>query len=184
MNSVTTTNKPADGRPTNGRVDNGRTDSSRTDSSRTDVAKRQPGREPAERDRADGLVTDQGRTAVADTVVQQIAGLAAREVAGVYDLGGGMTRALGALRERIPGASASSGQGVAVEVGERQAAVDLDMVVEYGAVIPELARTVRRNIITAIERMTGLDVVEVNINVNDVHLPDDDDSPSDTGRVE
>jgi uncharacterized alkaline shock family protein YloU len=187
MNSVSTTNKPADGRPTNGRVDSGRVDNGRTDS-RTDVGrptdpgKRQPAREPAER--ADALVTDQGRTAVADTVVQQIAGLAAREVAGVYDLGGGMTRALGALRERIPGASASSGQGVAVEVGERQAAVDLDMVVEYGAVIPDLARTVRKNIITAIERMTGLDVVEVNINVNDVHLPGDDDHPSDTGRVE
>jgi uncharacterized alkaline shock family protein YloU len=142
-------------------------------------------REVAVRDQHSMLVTDHGRTAIADVVVQKIAGLAAREVPGVHDLGAGMTRAFGALKERIPGANASSGQGVGVEVGEKQAAVDLDMVVEYGAAIPELSRAVRKNVITAIERMTGLEVVEVNINVNDVHLPGADDSPTDgTARVE
>lgn len=78
------------------------------------------------------LATDLGTTTVADTVVQKIAGLAAREVRGVHDLGGGTARAIGALRDRIPGASSSIGQGVSVEVGEKQAAVDLELVVEYG----------------------------------------------------
>ncbi|MEU4599833.1 Asp23/Gls24 family envelope stress response protein [Nocardia sp. NPDC023988] len=121
------------------------------------------------------LATDQGTTTIADTVVQKIAGLAAREVRGVYALGGGTARAIGALRDRIPGASSSIGQGVSVEVGEKQAAVDLELVVEYGVAIAELARAVRRNVITAIEQMTGLEVVEVNINVNDVYIEDESD---------
>ncbi|GAB3570461.1 Asp23/Gls24 family envelope stress response protein [Amycolatopsis endophytica] len=123
---------------------------------------------------ASQLVTEQGTTTIADTVVQKIAGLAASEIAGVYALGGGAARAFGALRERIPGASASAAQGVSVEVGERQTAVDLELVVEYGVSIVDLARAARRNVILAIERMTGLEVVEVNIAVNDVHLPDEE----------
>lgn len=131
------------------------------------------------------LVTSHGTTTIASTVVQKIAGLAAREVHGVFDLGGGVTRAFGAIRDRIPGANASAGQGVSVEVGEKQAAVDLQLVVEYGVSIADVARSVRTNTITAIEQMTGLEVVEVNIVVNDVHLPDEDDEtvPA-TGRVE
>ncbi len=119
------------------------------------------------------LSSDTGRTQIADVVVQKIAGLAAREIPGVCELGGGAARAFGAIRERIPGAGTSHGQGVAVEVGERQAAVDLEILVEYGARIPELARSVRKNVITAIEQMTGLEVVEVNINVNDIALSED-----------
>ncbi|WP_460438471.1 Asp23/Gls24 family envelope stress response protein [Amycolatopsis stemonae] len=128
------------------------------------------------------LVTKQGTTTIADTVVRKIAGLAAREISGVHDLGGGAARAFGALRDRIPGASASTGQGVSVEVGEKQAAVDLQILVEYGISIADLARSVRRNVITSIERMTGLQVVEVNISVDDVHLPEDEPAPSDRVR--
>ncbi|MEU0789364.1 Asp23/Gls24 family envelope stress response protein [Amycolatopsis sp. NPDC005961] len=131
----------------------------------------------------DVLVTKQGTTTIADTVVRKIAGLAAREVSGVHDLGGGAARAFGSLRDRIPGASASAGQGVSVEVGEKQAAVDLQILVEYGVAIADLARSVRRNVVTSIEQMTGLQVVEVNINVSDVHLPGDDEpAPSDRVR--
>ncbi|WP_328458888.1 Asp23/Gls24 family envelope stress response protein [Amycolatopsis sp. NBC_00438] len=126
-----------------------------------------------------------GSTTIAEVVVQKIAGLATREIPGVHDLGGGAARAFGALRERIPGATASAGQGVSVEVGEKQAAVDLQIVVEYGAAITDVARSIRRSVITAVERMTGLEVVEVNVSVSDLHLPDsDDDAPADTGRVE
>lgn len=130
------------------------------------------------------LQTEQGKTTVADGVVQKIAGLAAREVAGVYSLGGGAARAFGALRERIPGASQSAGQGVSVEVGEKQAAVDLDVVTEYGAPIAEVARSVRRNVISSVESMTGLQVTEVNIAVNDVHLPSDDEGQQEPTRVQ
>ncbi|MFD5092758.1 Asp23/Gls24 family envelope stress response protein [Amycolatopsis thailandensis] len=132
------------------------------------------------------LASTQGVTTIADTVVQKVAGLATREITGVHALGGGAVRAFNALRERIPGATASAGQGVSVEVGERQAAVDLQIVVEYGVAIADLAKSVRRNVIGAVEQMTGLEVVEVNINVSDVHIPGDDDADEHTesGRVQ
>jgi uncharacterized alkaline shock family protein YloU len=133
------------------------------------------------------LVSKQGVTTIADTVVAKVAGLATREVSGVHALGGGAARAFSAIRERIPGASASVAQGVSVEVGERQAAVDLQVLVEYGVSIADLARSVRRNVITAVEQTTGLEVVEVNINVSDVHIPGDDDTEDTTlatGRVQ
>ncbi|WP_090938346.1 Asp23/Gls24 family envelope stress response protein [Nonomuraea jiangxiensis] len=119
------------------------------------------------------LVTDRGTTTIEDGVVAKISGLAAREVSGVYAMGGGAARALGSVRGMVSG-SGSVTQGVSVEVGERQAAVDLDLVAEYGTVIPDLAGAVRRNVIGAVERMCGLEVTEVNIRVDDVHLPDMD----------
>ncbi|MFF9190319.1 Asp23/Gls24 family envelope stress response protein [Streptomyces rochei] len=116
-----------------------------------------------------------GRTSIADVVVVKIAGMAAREIPGVYDMGGGMSRTIGAVRDRVPGGRPNVGRGVKVEVGERQTAIDLDLVVEYGVPIADLARDVRENVIDAVERISGLEVVEVNITVNDVHLPDDED---------
>lgn len=126
------------------------------------------------------LVSSQGKTTIADTVVSKIAGIAAREVHGVYALGGGASRVVGALRERIPGASVNHSQGVSVEVGEKQTAVDLDIVAEYGVSIADLANGLRRNVIAAIERMTGLEVTEVNVTVHDVHLETDDDGPDES----
>ncbi len=118
------------------------------------------------------LVTPQGRTSIADTVVAKIAGISTREVAGVHDVGGGTARAVGALRDRIPGSRTNHSQGVTVEVGERQAAVDIDLVAEYGVAIADLAAGVRRNVISTVESMTGLEVTEVNITVHDVFLDD------------
>lgn len=126
-------------------------------------------------DDSSALVTSQGKTTIADTVVAKIAGIAAREVSGVHALGGGTARAVGALRERIPGGRTNHAQGVAVEVGERQAAVDIELTAEYGVAIADLASSVRRNVITAIERMTGLQVAEVNVTVQDVYLESEDD---------
>ncbi|MPQ96637.1 Asp23/Gls24 family envelope stress response protein [Modestobacter sp. I12A-02628] len=127
----------------------------------------------------------QGRTTIADTVVAKIAGMAARELSGVYRLGGGAARAFGAIRERIPGSGGPNvTQGVSVEVGEKQAAIDIEIVVEYGVAIADLASAIRRNVITAVERMTGLDVVEVNIAVDDVRLPTDESEPEQHSRVE
>ncbi|WP_378739899.1 Asp23/Gls24 family envelope stress response protein [Nocardia brasiliensis] len=155
-----------------------KTTDNKAQSSRTSSASEKPSEKDSK------LVSEQGTTTIADIVVQKVAGLAAREVRGVHDLGGGAARAFGAIRDRIPGASASIGQGVSVEVGETQAAVDLELVVEYGVAIAELARAVRRNVINAIEQMTGLSVVEVNINVNDVYIPGDDDEPAPSSRVQ
>ena len=126
------------------------------------------------------LVSSQGKTSIADTVVSKIAGIATREVSGVYDVGGGASRVVGALRERIPGASVNHSQGVSVEVGEKQAAVDIDIVAESGVSLADLATGIRRNVIAALERMTGLEVTEVNITVHDVHL--DEGSDDETGE--
>jgi uncharacterized alkaline shock family protein YloU len=136
---------------------------------------------PAIRDR---LATDDGQISVAEGVVQKIAGKACREISGVHAMGTGGTRAFGAIRERIPGSSGPNvAQGVGVEVGETEAAIDLDIVVEYGVGIAELGRSIQRNVKQAVERMTGLRVVEVNIAVDDVYLPSDDDDQDTTSRV-
>jgi uncharacterized alkaline shock family protein YloU len=120
-------------------------------------------------------VTDRGRTSIADTVVAKIAAMAAREIPGVYQLGaGGVARAFGAMRERVPGGRANVAHGVSVEVGEKQTAIDMNVITEYGVSITELASAIRENVIGALERMTGLEVVEVNISVDDVHLPEEE----------
>lgn len=129
--------------------------------------------------------TSQGRTIISDTVVSKIAGIAAREVSGVHALGGGAARAVGALRERIPGGRVNQSQGVGVEVGETQAAVDIDIVADYGIAIADLATDIRRNVISSVERMTGLEVVEVNVTVHDVFLDDgSDDASTEAPRVQ
>jgi uncharacterized alkaline shock family protein YloU len=134
--------------------------------------------------RGASLVTDHGRTSIADSVVAKIAGIAAREMHGVHEMGSGAARAVGAIREKIS-SSGRSGvtQGVSVEVGERQAAIDLDLVVEYGVSILDLSDGVRRNVISRVESMTGLEVTEVNITVDDIYLGDDEPSSDEEPRV-
>ncbi len=133
----------------------------------------------ASRVESSALVSSQGKTTIADTVVSKIAGIATRDVDGVHAVGGGTARAVGALRERIPGARTNHAQGVSVEVGEKQAAVDLDIVADYGVAIADLAAAIRRNVINSVERMTGLQVTEVNITVHDVYLDDDSNDDDD-----
>jgi uncharacterized alkaline shock family protein YloU len=129
----------------------------------------------------DRLNTDNGQISVADNVVQKIAGTACREIAGVHAMGTTGARAFGAIRDRIPGSSGPNfAQGVGVEVGEHEAAIDLDIVVDYGVSIAELGRSIQRNVKQAVERMTGLRVVEVNIAVDDVYLPGDGDDDQDS----
>ncbi|MCX4868387.1 Asp23/Gls24 family envelope stress response protein [Streptomyces sp. NBC_00257] len=126
------------------------------------------------RDSAPG---SRGRTTIADVVVEKIAGMAARDVLGVHALGSGFARSMGSMRERVPGAGSGKSvtRGVSVEVGEVQAAIDLEIVVDYGVSITDVASDVRENVISAVERMAGLEVVEVNIAVSDVKLPDEED---------
>ncbi|MER5383242.1 Asp23/Gls24 family envelope stress response protein [Streptomyces sp. NPDC006465] len=127
-----------------------------------------------------------GRTTVADVVVEKIAGMAARDVRGVYALGGGLARSMGSMRERMPGAGSGKSvtRGVSVEVGELQAAIDLEIVVEYGVSIPDVAGAVRENVISAVERMAGREVVEVNITVSDVKLPEEEDEGEERQRIQ
>jgi len=123
-----------------------------------------------------------GATSIADTVVTKVAGIAAREVGGVQDLGGGAARAVGSVTQRV-GIGDERSQGVSVEVGEREAAVDLTIVIEYGESIPQVAEAVRSNVIKRVEGITGLSVTEVNVAVNDLHFPGDE-QPDHESRVE
>jgi uncharacterized alkaline shock family protein YloU len=122
-----------------------------------------------------------GKTVIADGVVAKVAGIAAREVAGVFALGGGGARAFGAIRDVINATDLA--QGVKVEVGETQAAADITIVVEYPAPIQEVANNVRAAVAGAITRLVGLEVVEVNVEVNDVHVPGDDTAENEESRV-
>lgn len=139
---------------------------------------------PAPRRSAAELVSEHGNTTVADLVVAKIVALATREVDGVYAMGGGTARMMGAVRQRVPGIQASDAQGVAVEVGERQAAADIDLVVEYGVAIPDLATAIRTNVINSVERICGLEVTEVNIGIDDIHLPGEQDIDTTGPRVQ
>jgi uncharacterized alkaline shock family protein YloU len=127
------------------------------------------------------LSAQKGQTSIADAVVTKVAGLAAREVSGVHDLGGGTARAVGSVTQRV-GIGDPRAQGVSVEVGHREAAVDLTLVVEYGESIPEVAEAVREQVIKRVEGITGLSVTEVNINVNDLYFPGDE-QPEEAPRV-
>ncbi len=119
-----------------------------------------------------------GKTTISENVVSKVAGIAARAVPGVYALGGGGARAMGALRDAFNATDLS--QGVRVEVGETQAAVDLTLVVEYPSPIQEVTDNVRASVAGAITNLVGLEVVEVNIAVNDVHLPGEDTEPEES----
>jgi uncharacterized alkaline shock family protein YloU len=128
------------------------------------------------------LQTTRGSTSIADAVVTKVAGVAAREVRGVYELGGGIARALGGVTQRV-GVGDERTQGVSVEVGEREAAVDLTLVVEYGESIPRVSQAVRENVIKRIEGITGLSVTEVNVSVNDLYFAGDE-APEQPARVQ
>jgi len=131
------------------------------------------------------LSSELGSTTIANAVVTKIASIAAREVRGVHDLGGGTARAIGGVSRTVGmGIGLDERmQGVAVELGEREAAVDLTVIVEYGESIPQIAKTLRENITRRIEGMTGLTVTEVNIAVNDLYFPDDE-AAAEPARVE
>ncbi|MEU9474748.1 Asp23/Gls24 family envelope stress response protein [Streptomyces sp. NPDC048191] len=134
--------------------------------------------------RGGGDPAARGRTTIADGVVEKIAGLAARDVVGVHAMGSGLARTFGAVRDRVPGGSKSVTRGVKAEVGEVQTALDLEIVVDYGVAIADVAHAVRENVIDAVERMTGLEVVEVNIAVSDVKLPEEEDEEPEPPRIQ
>ncbi|WP_144751093.1 Asp23/Gls24 family envelope stress response protein [Curtobacterium pusillum] len=118
-----------------------------------------------------------GKTVIDDTVVSKVAGIAAREVNGVHSLGGGAARAIGALRDAI--GQRDFGQGVKVEVGEKQVAADIVIVAEYPVSLQQVADGVRSSVARALEQIVGMEVAEVNVTVQDVFIPGDDDDKDD-----
>jgi uncharacterized alkaline shock family protein YloU len=120
---------------------------------------------------ASPLKSEMGTTTVSNTVVSQIAGIAAQEVEEAQMGGGG---AVGGLLQSVTGGSSNNfSRGVTVEVGEEEAAIDLSLTVAYGQSIPRVSDAVRRNVINRVENLTGLRVNEVNIQVNDVQIPEE-----------
>ena len=110
-----------------------------------------------------------GSIRIADEVVGIIAGLAATEIDGIAGMSGGL---VGGIAEIL--GKKNFAKGVKVEVGEKEAAVDLYIIVKYGVRIPDVALAAQENVKQAIEAMTGLSVVEVNVHVQGVGFPDDD----------
>ena len=128
------------------------------------------------------LETQYGTTTIDDVVVSKIAGIAAREVSGVDSLGGGGARMIGNIRESF-GASEDVRQGVDVEVADGTARIEIAITAEYGVAIHELAEAIRRNIMNAVERMTGLSVERVNVVVHDVKLPKEESEAEDQAAL-
>lgn len=110
-----------------------------------------------------------GRTVISEAAVAKVAGIAARAVPGVYSLGTGPSRALGAFRDAVGGSDHAA--GVRAEVGETQVAVDIDLVALYGTPLHALADQIRAAVYAAVEELVGLQVIEVNIEITDVYVP-------------
>ena len=120
------------------------------------------------------LVAERGATTIADEVVEKIAGIAARSVPGVHDLGGDAARIFAAVRERVGlgDADDDADRGVKVRLEGAKAIVDITLVIEYGQIVRTVTDAVRAEVIAAVERMLNLEVTEVNIRVDDVHVAD------------
>ena len=113
-----------------------------------------------------------GTTAVADDVVEKVAGFAAEQVDGVFDLGGDVARALTSIRERIGIGEGTSRRGIHVELSGRAARLTLTLVVQFGHPAMQVAEQVRENVIAAVETMLDMDVVECNVIIDDIHVGD------------
>ena len=117
------------------------------------------------------LQTERGSTSISDSVVSKIAGIASQEVDGVRMGSGGSQAVSGLIGSITGGSSGSQTQGVSVEVGQEEAALDLTLTAEYGKSIPQLAEAVRRNVANRVESLVGLRVTEVNITVSNIFFP-------------
>ena len=117
------------------------------------------------------LQTERGSTSISDSVVSKIAGIASQEVDGIRMGSGGSQAVSGLLGSITGGSSGSQTQGVSVEVGQEEAAIDLTLTAEYGKSIPQLAEAVRRNVANRVESLVGLRVTEVNLTVSNIFFP-------------
>jgi uncharacterized alkaline shock family protein YloU len=124
------------------------------------------------------LETERGTTTIAEVVVTKVAGIAAREVSGVHRLGTAVSRALGAVTQRLQVTDVST-QGVNVEVIDSDARVSMSVVIDYGESIPDVAQAIRDNVVRRIEGSTGLHCAAVDIAVTDLYFPGDDDDEDD-----
>jgi uncharacterized alkaline shock family protein YloU len=116
--------------------------------------------------RPSGEASELANLKIADDVVATIAGVAASEVGGVLGMAGGL---VGDISEML--GKRNLAKGVKVLVGQHEAIVDIYIVVKYGSCIPDVAHRVQQHVKSAVESMTGLRVIEVNIHIQGVAFP-------------
>ncbi|HEY7486504.1 MAG TPA: Asp23/Gls24 family envelope stress response protein [Streptosporangiaceae bacterium] len=121
--------------------------------------------------RPSARVVVKGRIKIEDEVAEKVAALAALEVDGVADLGGDIERTIETVRSRIGVGQRRGNQGVRAKVTDREVALDVTIVVEYGRIALEVANAVKANVARQANHMLGMRVTEVNVTVDDVHLP-------------
>ncbi|MEN3310331.1 MAG: hypothetical protein V7603_6533 [Micromonosporaceae bacterium] len=129
------------------------------------------------------LPAARGRTTIANEVVEKIAGIAAREVPGVYDLGGDAARLISAVRERLRLGEESAAQGVSVKLEGKQAEITIVIVIEFGFQVFSVTEKVREKVISSVENLLGLDVTAVDVTVDDVHVEDEGPLGDDVQRA-
>ncbi len=108
--------------------------------------------------------TQENNIQISDDVVAVVAGIAASEVPGVAEMAGGFA---GGISEVLSGKKNMS-KGIKVEILEKSTKIDVNIIVEYGARIPEVAFEIQKRVKKSVENMTGLNVEEVNVHVQGV----------------
>lgn len=116
-----------------------------------------------------------GRIKVEDEVIEKIAALAVLEVEGIAHIGGARNRAMESAHDPTVADRPPAGQGVNVKVHDNEVSLDVTVVVEYGSVVMEVAKAVKTNVARVTSRMLGMRVTSVNITVDDVRMPGEDE---------
>src|SRR5256885_3855362 len=129
------------------------------------------------------LSASRGQTTIGNEVVEKIAGIAAREVPGVYDLGGDLARAVSTVREKLHLGEESAAQGVSVKLEGKTAEISVTIVIEFGFQGFSVTEKVREKVISSVENLLGLEVVAVDGTVDDVHVPDEGAVNADAERA-
>jgi uncharacterized alkaline shock family protein YloU len=129
------------------------------------------------------VAASRGHTTIANEVVEKIAGIAAREVPGVYDLGGDVARVLSAVKEKLHLGEESAAQGVSVKLEGKTAEIVVVIVIEFGFQVFSVTEKVREKVISSVENLLGLEVVSVDVTVDDVHVPDEGAANVDAERA-
>lgn len=129
------------------------------------------------------LPAERGKTVIANEVVEKIAGIAAREVPGVYDLGGDAARLFSSVRERLHLGEESAAQGVSVRLEGKTAEIEVVIVIEFGFVVYSVTEKVREKVISSVENLLGLEVLAVDVTVDDVHIDDNGPIGNDAERA-
>lgn len=111
-------------------------------------------------------MADLGNIKISNEVVAIIAGISSTEIEGVYAMSGGITEGISTILGKK-----NFSKGVKVETNENETKIDVNLIVDYGVKIPEIAAKVQQNIMSAVTNMTGLEVSEINVYIQGINIP-------------